>query len=139
MQARGQLEIRAGTIEAYQACHAGVAVRFRNRGSDVESRVVGDWLVNCAGPTLDFRHIEEPLIQNLLVRGLARPEPLGLGLETTPDLQLVGRNGRPHGSLYALGPLTRGTFWETTAVPEIREQARSLARRLATGTAARAA
>ena len=33
MQANGQLEIRAGTIEAYQTCHEGIAVRFRNRGS----------------------------------------------------------------------------------------------------------
>jgi uncharacterized NAD(P)/FAD-binding protein YdhS len=139
MQKNGQLEIRAGAIESYQACHEGIAVRFRTRGTDVETRVVADWLVNCAGPALDFRHVREPLIQDLLAQGLVRPEPLGLGLETTRDLQLVGRNGQPHGSLFALGPLTRGTFWETTAVPEIREQGHSLARRLATSGAARAA
>jgi uncharacterized NAD(P)/FAD-binding protein YdhS len=139
MQASGQLEIRAGTIEAYQACQDGVAVRFRNRGSDIEVRVVADWLVNCAGPALDFRYVREPLIQDLLARGLVRPEPLGLGLETTRGLQLVGRNGRPNGSLFALGPLTRGTFWETTGVPEIREQGRMLAKRLAMNGTARAA
>jgi uncharacterized NAD(P)/FAD-binding protein YdhS len=139
MRASGQLEIRAGTIEAYQACQDGVAVRFRNRGTSVEVRVVGDWLVNCAGPTLDFRQVREPLIQDLLARGLVRPEPLGLGLETTSGLQLVRRNGRPNGSLFALGPLTRGTFWETTAVPEIREQGRTLARRLAADGTVRAA
>jgi uncharacterized NAD(P)/FAD-binding protein YdhS len=139
MQASGRLEIRAGTIEAYQACQDGVTVRFRNRGSNIEVRVVSDWLVNCAGPALDFRHVREPLIHDLLARGLVRPEPLGLGLETTRDLQLVGRNGRPNGSLFALGPLTRGTFWETTAVPEIREQGRTLARRLAMNGTARAA
>jgi uncharacterized NAD(P)/FAD-binding protein YdhS len=139
MQASGQLEIRAGTIEAYQAGEDGVAVRFRNRGSKIEVRIVGDWLVNCAGPALDFRHVHEPLIHDLLARGLVRPEPLGLGLETTRGLQLVGWNGQPNGSLFALGPLTRGTFWETTGVPEIREQGRALARRLATNGTARAA
>jgi uncharacterized NAD(P)/FAD-binding protein YdhS len=139
MKARGQLEVRAGTIEAYQTCHEGIAVRFRNRGSDIETRVVGDWLVNCAGPALDFRHVREPLIQDLLARGLVRPDPIGLGLETTRGLQLVGRNGRPNGSLFALGPLTRGTFWETTGVPEIREQGRTLAKRLAMSGTARAA
>ncbi len=139
LRASGQLEIRAGTIEAYQASQEGIAVRFRNRGTNVEVRVVGDWLVNCAGPALDFRHVREPLIQELLARGLARPEPLGLGLETTRSLQLVRRNGRPNGSLFALGPLTRGTFWETTGVPEIREQGRTLARRLAANGTAYAA
>jgi uncharacterized NAD(P)/FAD-binding protein YdhS len=33
--------------------------------------------------------------------------------------------------LFALGPLTRGTFFEIDAVPEIREQAARLAERLA--------
>jgi uncharacterized NAD(P)/FAD-binding protein YdhS len=139
MQASGRLEIRAGTIEAYQACHEGIAVRFRTRGTNVETRVVGDWLVNCAGPTLDFRQVGDPLVRDLLSRGLARPEPLGLGLETTRSLQLLRRNGRPNASLFALGPLARGTFWETSAVPEIREQGRTLAKRLAMNGAARAA
>ena len=139
MQASGRLEVRGGTIEAYLPCHEGVAVRFRNRGSAVETRVVADWLVNCAGPTLDFREVRDPLIRDLLARGLVRPEPLGLGLETTRSLQLLHRNGWPNPSLFALGPLTRGSFWETTGVPEIREQGRTLARRLAMDGAARAA
>ena len=139
MQASGRLEVRAGTIESYHPCHDGIAVRFRPRGLDVGTRIVGDWLVNCAGPTLDFRQVREPLVRDLLARGLARPEPLGLGLETTRGLQLVRRNGRPNPSLFALGPLTRGSFWETSGVPEIREQGRTLARRLAMNGAARAA
>jgi uncharacterized NAD(P)/FAD-binding protein YdhS len=139
VQARGRLEIRAGTIEAYQACHEGIAVRFRPRGSNVETRIVGDWLVNCAGPTLDFRQVSDPLVRDLLSRGLARPEPLGLSLETTRGLQLLRRNGRPNTSLFALGSLTRGTFWETSTVPEIREQGRTPAKRLAMNGAARAA
>jgi uncharacterized NAD(P)/FAD-binding protein YdhS len=139
MRAAGRLEIRAGTLVSYQGHTEGIAVRFRPRGMDVETRIVGDWLVNCAGPALDFRRVDEPLIRDLLHRGLARGEPLGLGLETTRGLQLVRRSGRPHPSLFALGPLTRGTFWETSAVPEIREQGRTLARRLLLSCAARAA
>ena len=79
------------------------------------------------------------LVRDLLARGLVRLDPLGLGLDTTPGLQLVGWTGRPNGSLFALGPATRGTFWETTVVPEIREQGHSLAKRLTTSTGARAA
>ena len=87
MQANGRLEIRAGAIESYQPCHDGIAVRFRPRGTDLETRIVGDWLVNCAGPTLDFRRVDDPLLRDLLAGGLARPDPLGLGLETTRGLQ----------------------------------------------------
>ena len=139
LQASGRLEIRAGTIASYQGGAEGIGVRFRPRGMDVETRIVGDWLVNCAGPTLDFRRVDDPLVRDLLTRGLARPDPLGLGLETTRSLQLLRRSGRPNPSLFALGPLTRGTFWETSAVPEIREQGRTLAKRLVMNGAARAA
>lgn len=33
-------------------------------------------------------------------------------------------------SLYAVGPLTRGAFWEITAVPDIRGQAAAVAAEL---------
>jgi uncharacterized NAD(P)/FAD-binding protein YdhS len=139
MRASGRLEVRAGTIEAYQSCHEGITVRFRARGTNVETRLVGDWLVNCAGPLLDFRQVGDPLVRDLLGRGLARPEPLGLGLETTRGLQLLRRDGRANPNLFAVGSLTRGTFWETGAVPEIREQSRTLAKRLAVNDAVCAA
>jgi uncharacterized NAD(P)/FAD-binding protein YdhS len=72
-------------------------VRFRPRGGDVETLIVTDWLVNCAGPTLDFLRIDEPLVRDLF----------GLGLETSRGLQLLRRNGRRNPGLFALGPLTR--------------------------------
>ena len=39
----------------------------------------------------------------------------------------VDSSGRTHGGVWILGPLRRGSAWETTAVPEIRAQARRLA------------
>ena len=57
--------------------------------------------------------------------GAARPRPRDDA--RSADLR---RNGRPNPSLFALGPLTRGTFWETSAVPEIREHGRALATQL---------
>jgi uncharacterized NAD(P)/FAD-binding protein YdhS len=33
--------------------------------------------------------------------------------------------------LWALGPIVRGVFWECTAVPDIRLQARMIAERIA--------
>ena len=39
-------------------------------------------------------------------------------------------DGQPNETLFALGPMTRGAFWECVAVPDIRVQAWSLARRL---------
>ena len=91
---------------------------------------MGDWLVNCAGPTLDFRGARHPLVRNLLKRGLACPDPLGLGLRVSPDLRLIRPDGRANDRLFAVRPITKGTFWETTAVPDIRVQGGALATQL---------
>ena len=43
---------------------------------------------------------------------------------------LIGRDGQRSKILLALGPLLRGTLWETVAVPELRSQARRVAETL---------
>ena len=123
----GQLEIRAGTIKSYDGRKEAIAVRFRARGTITDARIVGDWLINCAGPTLDFRGVRNPLVRSLLKQGLAFPDPLGLGLRVARDLRLIRADGRANDRLFAVGPVTKGTFWETTAVPDIRVQGRLLA------------
>jgi len=56
---------------------------------------------------------------------------LRLGLDTAEDLRVIGRDGKPSELVYAMGPPTKGTLWEITAVPDLRTQAESLGRHLA--------
>jgi uncharacterized NAD(P)/FAD-binding protein YdhS len=51
---------------------------------------------------------------------------MGLGLDTDAGGCLPDTDGR----LWLVGPLCRGERWETTAIPEIRDQAASLPRSL---------
>jgi uncharacterized NAD(P)/FAD-binding protein YdhS len=44
--------------------------------------------------------------------------------------QITSTAGSPAAGLFAIGPLRRGTLWESTAVPEIRSQAQQLAKLL---------
>ena len=46
------------------------------------------------------------------------------------DLAVVDTQGRPSDFLFAIGPLLKGTLWETTAVPELRAQAHQVAKAL---------
>ena len=48
-----------------------------------------------------------------------------------PENVYVRRDGTPSRRLFALGPPTRGVFWEITAVPDIRNQCRTFASWLA--------
>ncbi len=74
-----------------------------------------------------FAETEVPLFQNLLRRGLIRPDELDMGIEIGADFAVIDRKGRPSEFLFAIGPLMKGTLWETTAVPELRGQAMRVA------------
>ena len=50
-----------------------------------------------------------------------------MGFATDRDGALLGSSG---GRLFTLGSLRRGDLWESTAIPELREQARALASRI---------
>ena len=52
---------------------------------------------------------------------------MGLGFQVDADGALVA-NGAPSPNLHIIGPLARAAFWEMTSVPDLREQAKKLAR-----------
>jgi uncharacterized NAD(P)/FAD-binding protein YdhS len=83
-------------------------------------------VVNCAGPGR-LPGAAPAVIRDLLDAGLARVGPHRLGLDVDPAGRLVGADGSVQPRLWVLGPLRRGVLWETTAMPEIRAQARRLA------------
>ena len=90
--------------------------------------VVADAVVNCTGPLTDVSRSEDPLLQALQARGLVAPDPLRLGIDTTPAGEVVGADGTVVDGLLAVGPPRKGTLWESTAIPEIRTQAAEVAR-----------
>ncbi len=73
-----------------------------------------------------------PLFDALLANGRIRPDPCRIGIDTDPDsLGAIGRDGGVSDSLFVVGPPTKGAFWESVAVPDIRLQTDALAKRLA--------
>ncbi|MBZ5738643.1 FAD/NAD(P)-binding protein [Nocardioides mangrovi] len=95
--------------------------------------VLADAVVTCTGPLTDISSSTDPLLQALQRRGLVAPDPLKLGLDATPEGEVVGADGLPVPGLYAVGPPRKGILWESTAIPEIRTQAAEVARRVLAG------
>ena len=87
-------------------------------------------VINCTGPACDYARLDLPLVVQMRRAGWLVPDPLRLGIETADDGRLLGANGQPVDDLYTLGPLRRPALWESTAIPEIRQQAMELAQRL---------
>ena len=131
LEAAGKVIRHAGRIEAMRAIQGGdrARVTYRVKGGGSRDLEV-DLVVNCTGPESNYRKLDDPLIINLLARGLIHPDPLLLGLQVASNGAMVNMAGNYSNSLYTLGSPRRGQLYETTAVPELRQQAQRLARDL---------
>jgi uncharacterized NAD(P)/FAD-binding protein YdhS len=130
-RASGQLCVHAGRVEAAALSGAGADLRLRPRGQIGTIGLSVDRVVNCTGPEGDITRVADRLTQALLRDGLARPDALALGFDVTATGAVLSRDGASSGGLFALGPLTKGVFWEITAVPDIRRQCAEMAAHLA--------
>jgi len=122
MVAEGRLEIAAGRIISARPVENGLEVTYRRSGRQAAQSASFAYAFNCTGPLHSMARTKDPLLRSLLDAGQVRPDHLGIGLE-------VDEHSRPAGSerLWALGPLTKGRYWEIIAVPDIREQAAAVA------------
>lgn len=127
MRKAGELTVRAGTIESLDLADDEVRVEWRARGTRRPQTLMVDAVVNCTGPSGEIDFADQRLIEALLARGLARPDACRLGLDVDAASRLRDGQGGAVRGLYAVGPLTRGAFWEITAVPDIRRQAAEVA------------
>lgn len=120
MVADGRLEIVAGRVEEAREGEAGIEVTYRRRGAAQAQTDSFAYVFNCTGPLHSITRSKDPLLRSLLDAGGVTPDHLGIGVEITDD-------GRAGPRLWAMGPLTKGRYWEIIAVPDIREQAAAVA------------
>jgi uncharacterized NAD(P)/FAD-binding protein YdhS len=127
-RADGSLAIVAGR---YLACDLlpddRLSVSVQRRGAATPTRVDADWLVNCTGPDRDLTRHPGLLVQRLLRQGVLQPDPLALGARTTASGQPIDAAGCAVPRTFVVGPWRAADLWESTAVPELREQAAAVA------------
>jgi uncharacterized NAD(P)/FAD-binding protein YdhS len=129
--ASGAVRVIAGRTGEITADNDVLRAPISARGSGELVKIDVDRVINCSGPQHDFRKLANPLLQNMLASGIMATNPLGIGVRVTENGALVGADGIASKRVFAIGPARFGTLIETTAIPEIREQARDLAESLA--------
>lgn len=127
---RGQLRIVAGKVVATDANEQGVTIQVKLRGGDALVEHRGLRLLDCTGLNSDCTRLDQPLLTQLLESGLIRPDPLYLGVDVAEDGALIDRAGQAAADLFAIGPITKGAFWEIIAVPDLRVACEAMAARL---------
>jgi len=124
----GRLQVVAGRLLEARATEDGVEVTIRRRGREDPERLQRfGYVFNCTGPLGDISRTRDPLLRDILDKGLASPDELAIGLEVDERSR-----ARPGERLWALGTLSKGRYWEMIAVPDIRNQAAAVAEDIAT-------
>jgi uncharacterized NAD(P)/FAD-binding protein YdhS len=129
------LTVTAASVERVEPDGARVRVHLSN-GNGERSSLAGDLVINATGPHTRFSATRNPLLRNLLKRGLLQPDEMDMGVRVEADHTVIDGSGGRSPTLLGLGPLLRGTLWETIAVPELRGQALRVARTMLSADAA---
>jgi uncharacterized NAD(P)/FAD-binding protein YdhS len=125
MQTEGTLEIRKGRLRDITAAGDRFDIKFTSKGQ--ETTLAVDAVINCTGSESNFSKIDFPLVRSLIERGEIEPDELFLGLNATPDGKIINKRNETSNVISTLGTALKGILWESTAMPEIRVQARNLA------------
>ena len=129
-----------GRVVAVGEAPAGLDVHIEQAEPGARSvHILAGWLINASGPAADITATADPLLRGLLDDDLATPDPLRLGIQAGADGALLDPSGEPSDRVFTLGPPLRGQLYETTAIPEIRDQAAALAARVLAACGSRSA
>ena len=121
LEQAGRLRRVRGRLQGAELAGSGVQLQLRHAG---RSEVLQ--AIQTTGLATDVRRSQHQLVRQLLTNAHVASDPLGLGMASGPDGRLR-HDDQPWPHLFAIGSLLRGTLWESTAMPEIRQQARHLA------------
>ncbi|MBN8924529.1 MAG: pyridine nucleotide-disulfide oxidoreductase [Rhodanobacter sp. 68-29] len=132
LEREGRLQRVRGHVQAIAVDGDGLRLELCPHGGGPLHALHAGLAVQATGMDFDVANTPHPLMRQLVVNRHVLPDPLGLGCRATPQGRLLHAGGAwPR--LFAIGSLLRGTLWECTAMPEIRQQARVVARQLLAG------
>lgn len=136
--AERRLAIRLASLKAItrEGDNIRASLRDRRRGA-LEERTF-DALIVATGPAHGSVFASNPALAALEAHGLARPDPLRLGIDVTPEGAAIGADGTARETLLVAGPLARGTMGELMGLPDVTHYAVRIAGAVADALGARA-
>lgn len=122
LQSSGRITLIKGRIIDIKSIESEFEIHYTD--SKINQQIINtEFIINCTGPESNYLQIPSLLVQNLLKNQFFVPDSLNYGLN-------ADKNGKISPNVYTLGPPLKGILWESTAVPEIRLQAKELAAKI---------
>lgn len=115
----GRLSIRAAALRSVVRRGEAIEVTLRERRGGHLTSERFDAVVVATGPAHGQVFKDNQLLSALEAAGLARPDPLRLGIDVATDGRAVGADDTPQPGLFVAGPLARGTVGELMGLPDV--------------------
>lgn len=125
LKAESRLTVLSGRAQTITTDDQGARLTIRIRNGETQT-LSAAWLIDCTGPGHDAARA--PLTAALIAAGRARIDAADLGLDLDAEGRVLHADGAADLALFVLGPPARAAFWETIAVPDIRQRIEALAR-----------
>jgi uncharacterized NAD(P)/FAD-binding protein YdhS len=123
-QEKGQLTVCAGKLAFVDSTNQGVTIHYISEGKQLQNDFA--CLINCTGPETAITRMSNPVLHELYEREWIKPDVMNQGIEIdATDHTVVGKAPM---KIFAIGNLCKGTKWESTAIGELRSQAKLIAK-----------
>ncbi|PNG25239.1 FAD/NAD(P)-binding protein [Methylocella silvestris] len=132
--ADGSLTLKTASLRRAERRGETMQVMLRSRGgkSKGETETLAfDAVILATGPAHGGVFTDNLLLQAMQAAGLARPDPLRLGIDVDLNGRVIGAGDQPASDLFVAGPLARGTFGELMGLPDVTNYAVRIATHVA--------
>jgi uncharacterized NAD(P)/FAD-binding protein YdhS len=117
-----KLKIVKGKMSQVKPAGQSLAVTYHPHGGSEDKTLAAALVINCTGPEYNITQCPNPLLVRMNKRGLITPHFLNLGMEVTAEGTAKGSD-----AIFPIGTLMVGELLECTAIPELRQQAHTVA------------
>jgi len=118
----GVFSVTAARILSARCDMDGASLTVRRRGRLVHESHRFNWIINCTGPGSGRECGFPPSVAKLIDTGYLQADPDSIGVRSTPNGQALV-DARVIEDLVLIGSLRKADNWESTAIPELRQQA----------------
>jgi uncharacterized NAD(P)/FAD-binding protein YdhS len=119
-----KINVARGSVLAVETDNERLCVRIQDGSDALPARTLrADMVINCLGPNVRTTDTNSRILRNLLSKQLIEPDDMDMGIRVDARLRALVEGRQVSPLFLALGPLLRGTLWDSIAVPDLRLQA----------------
>ena len=97
-----ECQILEGHLKTVNASPLGAHITLRKH--DHSEGFFADRVINCTGPSMNYRRVSSTLLKNLFNRGLVTSGPLGAGFHCSQEGAIFDADGGTSEIIFNLGP-----------------------------------